>query len=149
MALTSDLTFTTGQIYLGNCAAARGIGALGRISSNGFGAAYTFAALSTTTIWSQGNFGIGVWLATIRLNVTSSATTSMIYLGLGPTAGTYTHGKKYYATGGQTSFTVDMTCVFTNTSATAGVNLCGYATFTGAAPTINVVDSVINFVRIA
>ncbi len=149
MALTSDLTLTTGQIYPGNCASARAIGALGRISANGFGIAKDFTSVATTTIWSQGNFGIGVWLATIRLNITSSATTSMIYLGLGPSTGSYTHGKTYYATNGQTSFSVDLTCVFTNFLATTGVNLCGYANFTGVAPTINVVDSVINFVRIA
>jgi hypothetical protein len=149
MALTSDLTFTTGQIYLGNCAAARGAGALGRISANGVGTAVNFTNVATTTIWSQGSFGIGVWLATIRLSITSSATTSMITIGLGPTAGTYTHGKTIYPTNGQTSFTVDLTCVFTNLLATTGVNLCGYAAFTGVAPSINVESNVINFVRIA
>jgi hypothetical protein len=149
MALTSDLSLTTGQIFPGNCAVARSAGALGRISANGFAAAYTFGSSSTTTIWSQANFGIGVWLATIRLNVTSSATTSMIVIGLGATTGSYTHGRKFNPTGGQTSFSVEMTCVFTNLLATTGVNLTGYAIFTGVAPTINVADSVINFVRIA
>jgi hypothetical protein len=149
LTLTSDLTLGTGQIYLGNCAALRSAGALGRINVNGFGVVYTFSSVNTTTIWSKADLGVGVWLGIVRLNVTSSATTSMITIGMGPSANSYSYGKTYYPTNGLTQFTIEMTVFFTNLLASYGINLCGFATFTGAAPTVNVTDSMMNFVRIA